>query len=258
MTPPEARRTVMPTLIVDDDEEQRRLVVRLFERAGFGPIHEAADADDALAVAGREELAMVVLDLVMPGRTGLDVLPDLHDLVPDASIVVLSNLPRRRVGDVALARGATGYVEKRVAPDRLVTEILIAAAVAAATAERLSVRLPADPVAARTARGLLRDALSSLDRELLSSIELLVSELVTNAVLHASSAARLDVHVNRGSIRVEVFDDDTTLPAPREADAWATGGRGLQLVDRIASRWGSEAKQGGKVVWFEMDRAPTG
>jgi CheY-like chemotaxis protein/anti-sigma regulatory factor (Ser/Thr protein kinase) len=247
----------MPTLIVDDDAEQRRLVRALIERAGLGPVHEAASADDALAVAAREELALVVLDIVMPGRTGLDVLPDLHELVPGASIVVLSNLPRHRVGDVALARGATGYVEKRVAPERLVTEILIGAAVAAVTAERVSVRLPAAPAAARTARGLVRDALSSVDNELVSSIELLVSELVTNAVLHTSSGARLDVHVNRTNIRVEVFDEDATLPEPRLPDDHDTGGRGLQLVDRIASRWGSEPQRDGKVVWFEIDRTPS-
>ena len=87
----------------------------------------------------------------------------------------------------------------------------------------------------------------------MSEVELLVSELVTNAVLHASSAARLDVHVSRTSIRVEVFDEDARLPEPKDADDRATGGRGLLLVDRIASRWGSESKQGGKVVWFEMD-----
>ena len=254
---PEGQQSSMPTLIVDDDAEQRRLVRALIERAGLGPVHEAASAEDALAVAAREELALVVLDLVMPGRTGLDVLPDLHELVPGASIVVLSNLPRHRVGDVALSCGATGYVEKRVAPERLVTEILIAAAVAAVTAERVSVRLPAAPAAARTARGLVRDALSSVDNELLSSIELLVSELVTNTVLHTSSGARLDVHVNRATIRVEVFDEDATLPELRMPDDHETGGRGLQLVDHIASRWGSEPQRDGKVVWFEIDRTPS-
>ena len=95
---------------------------------------------------------------------------------------------------------------------------------------------------------------TAIDRDLLASIELLMSELVTNAVLHASSAARLDVHVTRANIRVEVFDDDATLPELRPLDTMRSGGRGLQLVDAIASRWGSEPQRTGKVVWFEMDR----
>jgi len=251
---PDESRTATPTLVVDDDAEQRQLVVELLGRAGIAPVFQAANAEEAVAVAARHPLTLIVLDVVMPGRSGLEVLPELHDLARGASIVVLSNLPRRRVGDVALARGATGYVEKRVPPERLVGEILMAAAAAAVAADRVTARLPADPIAARTARGLVREALPAVDQDLLSSIELLVSELVTNAVLHASSAARLDVHVTRGNIRVEVFDDDATLPELRTPDPRRAGGRGLQLVDAIASRWGSEPQLTGKVVWFEMDR----
>jgi DNA-binding NarL/FixJ family response regulator len=247
--------TTTPTLLVDDDAEQRRLVGGLLARAGIGPVFEAANADEALLAAVQHpELGLVVLDIVMPERSGLDVLPDLHDLVPQASIVVLSNLPRHRVVDLARARGATGFVEKRVAPGRLVTEILVAAAVATVTANRVSAQLPAESISARTARGLVRNMLSTADQELLDSVELLVSELVTNAVLHATSAPRLDVHVGRASIRVEVFDDDLTPPHTRVPDGTGIGGWGLQLVDRLASRWGSDPQPGGKVVWFEIDR----
>jgi CheY-like chemotaxis protein len=251
---PAQPRTATPTLVVDDDAEQRQLVADLLGVAGIGPIFQAGDAEAAVAIAARQELTLIVLDVVMPGRSGLEVLPELHDLARGASIVVLSNLPRRRLGEVARARGATGYVEKRVPPERLVGEILVAAAAAAVAADRVTAQLPADPIAARAARGLVRQALPAIDQELVSSIELLVSELVTNAVLHASSAARLDVHVTAANIRVEVFDDDATLPELQPPDSLRSSGRGLQLVDAIASRWGSEAQLTGKVVWFEMDR----
>jgi len=245
--------TGTPTLLVDDDDEQRQLVAGLLARAGIAPVFEAANADQALLGAAQHpELSLVVLDIVMPERSGLDILPELHDLVPQASIVVLSNLPRHRVADLARARGATGFVEKRVAPERLVAEILVAAAVATITADGVSVKLPAEPIAARTARGVVRNVLSTADQALLDSVELLVSELVTNAVLHATSAPRLDVHVGRARIRVEVFDDDATPPHTRVP---GIGGWGLQLVDRLATRWGSDPQPGGKVVWFEMDRA---
>jgi CheY-like chemotaxis protein/anti-sigma regulatory factor (Ser/Thr protein kinase) len=244
--------TSTPTLLVDDDGEQRNLVAGLLARAGIGPIVEAASAREALALAAEHDFALVVLDVVMPERSGLDILPELHELVPHGNIVVLSNLPRHRVATVARARGATGYVEKRVAPDRLVTEILVAAAAVTTTAERISAQLPAEPIAARAARGVVRDALPSVDRELLDSIELLVSELVTNAVLHTSSAPRLEVHVGRGNIRIEVFDGDTTPPRVRHNGG--VGGWGLQLVEQLASRWGTDEQPEGKVVWFEIDR----
>ena len=251
---PQRRPAGTPTLVVDDDAEQRQLVCDLLARAGVGPIVQASSADEALAVAVEANPSLVVLDVVMPGRSGLEILPELHDLVPQASIVVLSNLPRRRVGDLARARGATGYVEKRVAPERLLTEILMAAAVTETTTAGISVRLPAETVAARTARGLVREVLPSSDQELLFSVELLVSELVTNAILHASSAPRLDVHVTGANIRVEVFDDDAAEPRQRVPGADGIGGHGLHLVDQLASRWGSEPQHDGKVVWFEIDR----
>jgi hypothetical protein len=55
-------------------------------------------------------------------------------------------------------------------------------------------------------------------------------------------------------VRVAVYDDDPALPVHRQPDAERPGGRGLHLLDRIATRWGAEPSDGGKVVWFELDR----
>ncbi len=55
---------------------------------------------------------------------------------------------------------------------------------------------------------------------------------------------------------VEVFDTDLRLPRIRSADETDEGGRGLYLVDQIASRWGSRPTRNGKVVWFEMPITP--
>ena len=52
-----------------------------------------------------------------------------------------------------------------------------------------------------------------------------------------------------------VYDDDPTMPHMKQADARDTGGRGIFLLDRIASRWGAEPHGTGKIVWFERDRA---
>lgn len=82
--------------------------------------------------------------------------------------------------------------------------------------------------------------------------ELLVSELVTNAVLHARSAAQVDVGLDAGVLRVQVCDANTSPPRLRNYGAEAVTGRGLHLVDRIADRWGVETRPDGKCVWFEL------
>jgi CheY-like chemotaxis protein len=242
-------------LLVDDDPDQRQLVRRLFERAGFDDVVEAGSAELGVRAALEHGPDLVVLDIAMPGRSGIDVLPELHSRLPEAAIVVLSNLPRRRLGAQARARGAVGYVEKRVAPERLVDEILVAAALAEEAVATASTHLPADRRSAGRARRFIRDALAAVDEHLIDSVQLLVSELVTNAVVHASSSPTVEVRLTEATVRVEVHDDDPTPPAAREPDLSAPGGRGLLILDRVASRWGTDTDEDGKVVWFELDRA---
>jgi DNA-binding NarL/FixJ family response regulator len=243
-------------LVVDDDDDQRLVVLRLFDRAGYTEVLEATDGTHALKVAAEQSPDLVILDLAMPGRSGADVLPELCALIPDARIVVLSNFPSRRVAATMRGRGAVGYVEKRVAPDRLVRELLLAAALSEGVLRTLSARLPAAPRAASEARRLLRDLVGGDDNELIHNAELLVSELVTNSVVHASSSPTVDIQVTAAAVRVDVRDSDPTLPEIHKSDPERTGGRGLFLVDQIASRWGAEASADGKVVWFELDRDP--
>jgi DNA-binding NarL/FixJ family response regulator len=245
------------TLVVDDDPDQRALVRRLFAQADLGPVAEAGDAEEALVVAAEHRPDLIVLDLSMPGRSGLEVLPELSELLPDAAIVILSNFPRRRTEAAARRRGAVGYVEKRVPPDRLVAEILVAAAITSAAEDMAAdLELPAAPSSPRRARAWVRDLLSADDGALVSSVELLVSELVTNAVVHAESAPRIEIHLGRDAVRVAVLDDDPALPRQRAPDEARPGGRGLRLVESISDRWGAERSDGGKVVWFEIDRSP--
>jgi anti-sigma regulatory factor (Ser/Thr protein kinase) len=84
--------------------------------------------------------------------------------------------------------------------------------------------------------------------------ELLVSELVTNAVLHARSASRVDVDRSDGYVRVAVRDDSSEPPLLRDNGADSTTGRGLLLVERVARTWGVDRSSSrGKTVWFELD-----
>ena len=84
---------------------------------------------------------------------------------------------------------------------------------------------------------------------------LAVSELVTNAVVHARTGARLGLVHAGGRLRITVEDDvgDCDL-RPREVDEHATHGRGLALVEAVSDRWGVEqGPDGGKAIWLELD-----
>ncbi|HWG26214.1 SpoIIE family protein phosphatase [Actinospica sp.] len=82
--------------------------------------------------------------------------------------------------------------------------------------------------------------------------ELLVSELVTNALTHADRPRQLRLFRDR-TLTVEVADSDAQRPIQRGLTDYEEGGRGIQLVDQLARRWGSRATRHGKVVWFELE-----
>jgi len=240
-------------LVIDDDADQRLAVVGLFAQRGVRDVVQAASAAEGLNTAITQQPNLIVLDLSMPGRSGIDVLPDLHEAVPGAAIVVLSNMPRQSLLDEVLQRGAMGFVEKSVAPSRLIDEILVAAALT--DAGRAGVlQLSASTTSPGQSRRLVRELLGDADRDLVADVELLVSELVTNAIIHTSTEPRLEVHVHRDLVRVAVYDADPNPPVERDAPPRDLGGRGLRFVSELSSRWGSERSGDGKVVWLEIDR----
>lgn len=83
-------------------------------------------------------------------------------------------------------------------------------------------------------------------------VSLLVSEMVTNAVLHARTDIHVSIEHGEDVIRVEVSDQCASGPMVRHFTQQSATGRGLQLVEQLADRWGSEPVDGGKVVWFEL------
>ncbi|MFE0461355.1 ATP-binding protein [Kitasatospora sp. NPDC058965] len=90
------------------------------------------------------------------------------------------------------------------------------------------------------------------------TLVLVVSELVTNAVVHTGRPAvlRLAVPAGPGPVRVEVADASGAAPQPRHAAGDATNGRGLELVELLCDRWGWCPQGAGKLVWCEVERGP--
>lgn len=119
--------------------------------------------------------------------------------------------------------------------------------------QRVAIDCAADPVAVRHARSFMATTLE--DWRLASLVDpavLLVSEVVTNAVLHARTPFRLELSASASALRTEVYDGSPAEPRLRPADGAATTGRGLLLLEAMASRWGWQPAGPGKMVWFEL------
>lgn len=115
---------------------------------------------------------------------------------------------------------------------------------------------PADPGAVRTARALVRGALHGWGLDSLGDLAaLLVSELVTNALRHATGPIGVRLVRPPGLpdvLLVEVSDPLPDPPRERAAQPEDESGRGLQLVASSSRRWGSRPGETGKTVWFEL------
>ena len=120
------------------------------------------------------------------------------------------------------------------------------------------VTLPDGPEGASFARRAMARAavLWRLDRDLTETALLLVSELTTNAIRHGTPPVRLSLRLERNRLRVEVTDSSPALPELDHPGPDQIGGRGLQIVQLLAARWGASAspRRLGKTVWFELSR----
>jgi anti-sigma regulatory factor (Ser/Thr protein kinase) len=110
---------------------------------------------------------------------------------------------------------------------------------------------PSIPVARHLVLELLRAWRAPHDRE---DAALLVTELVANVIDHVRGEATLtlEVGVSEDWLRIAVVDGSSVVPVVQELSRELPRGRGLRLVQAVASRWGAEEHQGGKRVWFEM------
>ena len=116
------------------------------------------------------------------------------------------------------------------------------------------IMLPAQ-VLSPAARGAVWEAMTAAGLEvILDDAVLLVSELVTNAVVHAGTQIELRVEIGPGSVLVEVIDyRPRALPALlSKPDGDREAGRGILLLDAVAKEWGTRHFAGGKAVWFRL------
>ncbi|MER7841527.1 SpoIIE family protein phosphatase [Streptomyces sp. NPDC096040] len=117
--------------------------------------------------------------------------------------------------------------------------------------------LPDEPATVPTVRHLVARQLSEWGLEpLVTPVELIVSELVTNAIRHGDGPGRLRLIQHR-VLTCEVSDTHTGRPRPRHPHTLDEHGRGLFLIAQLSRRWGSRCAGDGKIVWAEQDLPPT-
>ena len=124
---------------------------------------------------------------------------------------------------------------------------------------RWEVELPAEPASPRRARELVSSAAETWGRpDLGRAAGLCATELVTNVIVHTQcTGCRLVVSYENEELRIEVHDDSPELPERRNGSAERDHGRGLQIVDAVASEWGiAEEPQPGKSVWVRLTVDP--
>ncbi|KQM02643.1 anti-sigma regulatory factor (Ser/Thr protein kinase) [Frankia sp. CpI1-P] len=131
-------------------------------------------------------------------------------------------------------------------------------------ATHILAELPYLPSAVPQARRVLREGMrmAQLPEDVRSTAELLVSELVTNAVKYGQPPLWLLIEMRPGLIHASVSDTSTVLPQRRTAAPDAEGGRGLLVLDALAGSWGTVMAESGKYLWFDLpvphEPAPAG
>ena len=119
-----------------------------------------------------------------------------------------------------------------------------------------AVELRGRPASVRQARVFTGDVLADdgVEASVIELAVLLVSELVTSAVVHARDPICLTIYTDANWVRIEVEDQGRGRPALRSGTEDQLEGRGLQVVDKFATDWGTERRATHKVFWFEIAR----
>jgi DNA-binding NarL/FixJ family response regulator len=237
-------------LLVDDVADVRRLVrIALRYHGGFDVVGEADAGLTAVDMATGLQPDVVLLDLGLPDLAGRDVLTRLRDVAPRAKVVVFTGADEDRS---FFEEHAAGYVLKSAELDYLVD---LLDDVGRTVEQQREAEFEADVSSVPLARDFVRQALEDWGvRHLTDEASLVVTELATNAVLHAGSPYQVRLRRSEGVVRIEVADHDSGTPEPQPFSATAESGRGIVLVSAISASWGIDTQPGqGKVTWAELN-----
>jgi len=240
-------------LLVDDVEALRRLVRRALQvRGGFEIVAEAADGRTAIEAAAKLQPDVVVLDLGLPDLAGRDVLTMLRVAAPDMRVVVFTG------GDVGEKPSVRAEVEGFVLKGETVQYLVeLLDDLSRRGPRSAAFRVAERPDEIASARHFVAHHGQAWGYDdVIEDALVVVSELVTNAILHAHSECDLLLKDADQILRIEVIDGGQGSPELQRPAAHAEHGRGLLLVSAMCAAWGVDTlSDGRKMVWAELKRA---
>jgi anti-sigma regulatory factor (Ser/Thr protein kinase) len=157
---------------------------------------------------------------------------------------------------ISLMCGYSGSLLDHAHSSEVVTVRDRHASVLAGDAVQRTWSFPADPSAASAARSAATNLLLArgLPADTVADLQIVVAELVANALVHARTPFSLTLRISGSKVVVRVGDESAQLPAVRDAAPDAPSGRGLRLLEALVDGWGVEPEGRGKVVWAELAR----
>jgi len=241
------------TVLLVDDVPELRAVIRqtLRLQGGFDLVAEAEDGAGAIRAAAHHQPDVVVLDLGLPDLAGHEVLTRLRAVSPAAQIVVYT-------GSVTAERmPLSDEVEAFVTKDQDVSYLVdLLSRLKWRRYEKARLEIGPDTSDVARARRFVAEQCEEWDcADVVEDAQLVVSELVTNALIHGQSQCELRAGLSDAALRLQVVDTGVGMPDPQVAGEGDEHGRGLLLVSAICAAWGVEALPGGgKIVWAELMR----
>ena len=245
-------------LVVDDNPDYRLLVRYALQGSEIEVVGEEASIAAGVRAAGELQPDLVLLDAVLDGSDGLLAVRPLQKAAPAAAVVAVASYAEHELWGATPHLDGVAYLSKGTPPTRLCDELVRVLERARAVSdveasERM--RFPAELQSARAARQFVGTVLEDWGcADLEDSIQLLVSELVTNAVIHAHSDVEVALHLRSDRVRVEVVDAAAEYVHRRDAGDEEQSGRGMAMTEALASAWGIDTLVAGKSVWFEIER----
>jgi CheY-like chemotaxis protein len=250
--------TALRLLVVDDNADYRLLVRFALAGSGVHVVGEVGTIESAIAAAAELQPDLILLDVVMQDSDALGSLQPLQEAAPGASIVAVASYAEHELWGSSPHVDGVAYLSKATPPTRLCDELVRIAESARAAGDVLETerqRFPGEVQSARAARRFAAGVLEAWHcAELEDSVLLLVSELVTNAVIHAHSDVEVVLRLHPQRVRVEIIDAASEYVHRRDATSEEQSGRGMALTEALASAWGIDTLVAGKAVWFEVPR----
>jgi DNA-binding NarL/FixJ family response regulator len=251
--------TVARIVHIDPDPDYRLLVRTALAPATDLPlVGEAGDLATGRAVVGDRQPDMVVVEPHVDGRADIEGLTALQAAAPGIPTVVLTCLPPAELDWPGQLAGTRGLLSKRVRPTALADELRSlhdVLHVVGGALDEARTELDPDLVSPRRAREFVTETLERWScADATAIIDLLVSEIVANAVIHANTTAELTVQLLPERVRVAVTDEEPAQPKRRPDNPLTSSGRGIALIERLSLAWGIDRLPGGKRIWFETPR----